>query len=43
VGQHERALSLRPAYPEALDGLAIATARLGRLEEALQSYQRALI
>jgi len=37
VAQHERALSLRPAYPEAHNGLGNAQRALGRLEEALQS------
>ena len=42
VGAFDRALAIRPALPEALNGRGIAQQRLGRLEEALASYERAL-
>ena len=42
MGLAQRALALRPDYPDAHNNLALALAGLGRSEEAIPHYRRAL-
>jgi len=40
--QYQKAVSLRPDYTEALNGLANLCARMGRFQEAEDAYRRAI-
>jgi protein O-GlcNAc transferase len=42
IASYDLALALRPDYPNALNGRAIALAALGRFEEALTDYDKSL-
>ncbi|MBF0560981.1 MAG: tetratricopeptide repeat protein [Alphaproteobacteria bacterium] len=42
VGGYEKALALKPEYPDALNNLGVALRDLGRLDDAVARYEQAL-